>query len=63
MHRIHHQTDRYKNNDDDIVWWDRLFATYGNPAALDELCGFNNEREERLGDMLLFKGMHKDKNA
>lgn len=55
MHRIRHQTDCYKNNDDNIVWWDRLFATYENRAALGELCGFNNEREERFGDILLFK--------
>jgi sterol desaturase/sphingolipid hydroxylase (fatty acid hydroxylase superfamily) len=63
MHRIHHQMDRHKNNYGDIVWWDMLFGTYENPATFDGRCGFSDEREERLADMLLFKDVHKEKQA
>jgi sterol desaturase/sphingolipid hydroxylase (fatty acid hydroxylase superfamily) len=63
MHRIHHQMDRHKNNYGDIVWWDMLFGTYENPAMFDGRCGFSDEREERLADMLLFKDVHKEKQA
>jgi len=60
MHRIHHQMDRHKNNYGDIVWWDMIFGTYENPATFDGRCGFSDEREERLNDMLLFKDVHKE---
>jgi sterol desaturase/sphingolipid hydroxylase (fatty acid hydroxylase superfamily) len=63
MHRIHHEMDRHKNNYGDIVWWDMLFGTYENPATFDGRCGFSDEREERLADMLLFKDVHKEKQA
>lgn len=60
MHRIHHQHDRHKNNYGDIVWWDMLFGTYENPKEFVHTCGFDPEREERLGDMLLYKDVHKE---
>ena len=63
MHRIHHQMDRHKNNYGDIVWWDMLFGTYENPATFGGRCGFSDEREERLADMLLFKDVHKERQA
>ncbi len=63
MHRIHHQMDRHKNNYGDVVWWDMMFGTYENPATFDGCCGFSDKREERLADMLLFKDVHKQRQA
>ncbi len=60
MHRIHHQYGRHKNNYGDIVWWDMLFGTYENPAEFRETCGFDPDREERLGEMLLFHDVHRE---
>lgn len=60
MHRIHHEYDKHTNNYGDIVWWDMLFGTYDNPAKFESHCGFDNEKELRLKDMLLFKDVHKE---
>lgn len=62
MHRIHHQHGRQKNNYGDIPWWDMLFGTYENPREWVHTCGFDPEREERLGDMLLYRDVHKQPN-
>jgi sterol desaturase/sphingolipid hydroxylase (fatty acid hydroxylase superfamily) len=59
MHRIHHQYRRHKNNYGDIVWWDMLFGTYENPKDFTANCGFDDEKEQRLGDMLLYKDVHR----
>ena len=59
MHRIHHQYDRHKNNYGDIVWWDMLFGTYENPKEWTESCGFDDEKEQQLVNMLLYKDVHK----
>lgn len=58
MHRVHHQLGRHKNNYGDIVWWDMLFGTYENPKEFLASCGFDGDREQRLGDMLLFRDVH-----
>src|SRR5438105_6218660 len=55
MHRIHHQYGRHKNNYGDIVWWDMLFGTYENPGSFTKTCGFAAEKEEMLGQMLLYR--------
>jgi sterol desaturase/sphingolipid hydroxylase (fatty acid hydroxylase superfamily) len=59
MHRIHHQHGRHKNNYGDITWWDMLFGTYENPKEWVHTCGYEAEKEERLGDMLAFRDVHK----
>ena len=59
MHRIHHQHGRHRNNYGDIVWWDMLFGTYENPAEFTERCGFDAQREEQLGAMLLHRDVHR----
>ena len=59
MHRIHHQYGRHKNNYGDIVWWDMLFGTYENPPKFESTCGFDPEKEERLGQMLLYRDVHR----
>jgi sterol desaturase/sphingolipid hydroxylase (fatty acid hydroxylase superfamily) len=59
MHRIHHQYNRHKNNYGDIVWWDMLFGTYENPKRFTATCGFDDEKEQRLADMLAYRDVHK----
>jgi sterol desaturase/sphingolipid hydroxylase (fatty acid hydroxylase superfamily) len=59
MHRIHHEHEKHKYNYGDIVWWDMMFGTYRNPKKFESTCGFDNEKEQRLGEMLLFKDVHK----
>ncbi len=58
MHRIHHQHGLHRNNYGDIVWWDMLFGTYENPRVFTATCGFDPDKEERLGRMLLFADVH-----
>ena len=60
MHRIHHQHNRHKNNYGDIVWWDMLFGTYENPEKFSETCGYDDEKEQRLLDMLQYQDVHKE---
>ena len=59
MHRVHHQHGRHRNNYGDIVWWDWLFGTYENPARFDATCGFDADKEERLGAMLAWRDVHR----
>lgn len=63
MHRIHHEYNRHTNNYGDIVWWDMLFGTYENPKDFTASCGFDDEKEQRLLDMLKFKDVNKDTNV
>jgi sterol desaturase/sphingolipid hydroxylase (fatty acid hydroxylase superfamily) len=63
MHRVHHQYGRHRNNYGDIVWWDWLFGTYENPATFDATCGFDADKEERLGAMLAWRDVHQAEEA
>jgi sterol desaturase/sphingolipid hydroxylase (fatty acid hydroxylase superfamily) len=58
MHRIHHQYGRHRNNYGDIVWWDMLFGTYENPVTWNDRCGYDDAREQRLADMLIYRDVH-----
>jgi sterol desaturase/sphingolipid hydroxylase (fatty acid hydroxylase superfamily) len=58
MHRLHHEYGRHRNNYGDFVWWDMLFGTYDNPPTFDSLCGFDDDKEQRLGAMLAFRDVH-----
>lgn len=60
MHRIHHEYEKHTSNYGDIVWWDMLFGTYQNPKEFTSSCGFDQENELRLGDMLRFRDVHKE---
>lgn len=60
MHRIHHEYNKHTHNYGDIVWWDMLFGTYENPKEFESTCGFDEDKELKLRDMLLFKDVHKD---
>ena len=52
-HCIHHQRDWHKNNFSDLPLWDILFKTFHNPKVFDKECGFSEEKELRLKDMLI----------
>jgi sterol desaturase/sphingolipid hydroxylase (fatty acid hydroxylase superfamily) len=58
MHRIHHQHGRHKGNYGDIVWWDMLFGTWDNPPRFTATCGFDDAREQRLAEMLVYRDVH-----
>jgi sterol desaturase/sphingolipid hydroxylase (fatty acid hydroxylase superfamily) len=59
MHRVHHELGRHRNNYGDVVWWDMLFGTYENPPEFAATCGFDDDREQRLGEMLAFRDVHR----
>jgi sterol desaturase/sphingolipid hydroxylase (fatty acid hydroxylase superfamily) len=59
MHRIHHQYERHKNNYGDITWWDMLFGTYENPAEWQLTCGFDDDKEQQLVNMLKYQDVHR----
>jgi sterol desaturase/sphingolipid hydroxylase (fatty acid hydroxylase superfamily) len=58
MHRIHHEYQRHRNNYGDITWWDMLFGTYENPSEWSARCGFDDAREQKLLDMLIYRDVH-----
>jgi len=64
MHRMHHEYGKHKSNYCDIVWFDMLFGTYYNPTRQEicDKCGFDEDKEVRMKDMLLFKDVHKKIN-
>jgi len=37
-----------------------LFGTYENPLTFEASCGFDADKEERLGHMLAWRDVHKD---
>lgn len=57
-HSIHHQFDVHDYNYGDITWWDRLFGTFKDTNKFSERCGFKEGREQKLGQMLLFKDVY-----
>lgn len=59
MHRIHHEYGKHRNNYGDITWWDMLFGTYENPLEWNGRCGFDDEKEQRLPEMLAFRDVHR----
>lgn len=62
MHRIHHQKSKHYNNFSDLPIWDMLFGTFENPKVATAKCGFQPEREEKLGNMLAFKNVNNPYN-
>jgi sterol desaturase/sphingolipid hydroxylase (fatty acid hydroxylase superfamily) len=51
-HCVHHQQHVHHFNYADLPLWDMLFGTFRNPSEWRSSCGFEGNREERLGDML-----------
>jgi sterol desaturase/sphingolipid hydroxylase (fatty acid hydroxylase superfamily) len=62
MHRIHHERGSHAHNYGDLPIWDMLFGTYENPETFVGPCGFDPEREARLGAMLAYRDVHADED-
>ena len=52
-HLVHHQKGLHAFNYGDLPVWDMLFGTFRNPRAWNAKCGFEQDRELRVGDLLL----------
>lgn len=59
-HCIHHQKGWHSQNYSDLPLWDMLFGTFHNPKKFDETCGFEGNKELKLGEMLLGNDVHAD---
>jgi sterol desaturase/sphingolipid hydroxylase (fatty acid hydroxylase superfamily) len=59
-HRVHHQHRRHTGNFADLPVFDMLFGTFRNPERFEGRCGFDEWREEKLEDMLIFRDVNGD---
>ena len=57
-HAIHHQLDMHKYNYGDITWWDRIFRTFKEADGFVAECGFPNDNEKRIWEMVRFKDVY-----
>jgi sterol desaturase/sphingolipid hydroxylase (fatty acid hydroxylase superfamily) len=39
--------------------WDRLFGTFREAEDFSPACGYHEDRERRLGEMLLFRDVNR----
>lgn len=58
LHSIHHQRGVHHFNYGDITWWDRVFGTFRDTGEFASDCGFRDERETKLGEMLMFRDVN-----
>lgn len=54
MHRIHHQRGVHANNYG-LPLWDLVFGTWRNPRSGGVDCGFRDDKERLIGQMLMLK--------
>jgi sterol desaturase/sphingolipid hydroxylase (fatty acid hydroxylase superfamily) len=52
-HLVHHEQGLHAYNYGDLPLWDMLFGTFRNPRAWDAKCGFAEDRELRVGELLI----------
>ena len=52
-HLVHHEQGLHAFNYGDLPLWDMMFGTFRNPKAWDAKCGFADDRELRLSELLL----------
>lgn len=57
-HSIHHQFGVHKYNFSDITWWDRMFGTFKDTNEFAKRCGFREENEEKIKEILKFKNVY-----
>ncbi len=57
-HSIHHQLGVHKYNYGDITWWDKLFGTFKEAEDFAPNCGFPENHEEKIWDMIKFKDVY-----
>ena len=51
-HCVHHELGKHRNNYSDLPLWDMIFGTFYNPTEAQFQCGFEQDRELKLGTML-----------
>lgn len=51
-HLVHHQQGLHAFNYGDLPLWDMMFGTFRNPREWNARCGFADDRELRLADLL-----------
>lgn len=61
-HRLHHKQNFHHKNYSDLPIWDILFGTFENPRAPVRKCGFGDQRELLLWEMLCFKNVESRAN-
>lgn len=54
MHRLHHERGVHANNYG-LPIIDMMFGTWRNPATVDVECGFPDDKERLIGQMLMLK--------
>lgn len=57
MHRVHHQRGHHAQNYG-LPLWDMLFGTLVNPKDYVAQCGFDEDKADRIQDMLLGVDVH-----
>ena len=60
-HCVHHKLGWHTQNYSDLPIWDMMFGTFHNPKNFDASCGFADDREVRLGDMLIGRDVNPKK--
>jgi sterol desaturase/sphingolipid hydroxylase (fatty acid hydroxylase superfamily) len=58
-HLVHHQKGLHAFNYGDLPLWDMMFGTFRNPKNWQAECGFSNDREQRIGDMLIGRDVNR----
>lgn len=61
MHTVHHQHEHHAQNYG-LPVWDLLFGTWSNPAERAPVLGFDDDKAERITDMLLWRDVHKSRS-
>ncbi len=51
-HSIHHARGIHHYNFADITWWDRLFGTFRETDTFAVVCGFEDQKENRIVEMI-----------
>lgn len=54
MHRVHHERGVHASNYG-LPLFDLMFGTWRNPRSTNVVCGFAEENERRVGDMLMLR--------
>ena len=62
-HCVHHQLNLHRYNYADLPLWDIIFGTFHNPRRWGASCGFAENREVRLGSMLIGRDVNATQQA
>lgn len=52
-HCVHHERGKHHYNYGDLPLWDMLFGTFKNPHDFESQCGFEEDAELRIKEMLI----------